>query len=72
MSEPGLPRGLYAVVDDGIRPELPLPEKARLLARAGVQVAQLRCKRGRAREAWKAVRESVRIRRAKNERSSCS
>ena len=61
MSEPGLPRGLYAVVDDGIRPELPLPEKARLLARAGVQVAQLRCKRGRAREAWEAVRESVRI-----------
>jgi thiamine-phosphate pyrophosphorylase len=61
VSEPGLPRGLYAVVDDGVRPELPLAEKARQLAQTGVQVAQLRCKRGRAREAWEAIRESVRI-----------
>jgi len=49
------------VVDDGVRPELPLPEKARLLARAGIRVAQVRCKLARGREAWESVRESVRV-----------
>jgi thiamine-phosphate pyrophosphorylase len=61
LSEPGLPRGLYAVVDDGVRPDLPLPQKARLLARAGVRVAQVRCKRTRGREAWESVRDSVQV-----------
>jgi thiamine-phosphate pyrophosphorylase len=56
-----LPRGLYAVVDDAVRPDLPLPEKARLLARAGVRVAQVRCKRSHGREAWEAIRESVQL-----------
>jgi len=61
VSKPELPRGLYAVVDDGVRPDLSLPEKARLLARAGVQVAQVRSKRAQGRDAWEAVREAVRI-----------
>jgi thiamine-phosphate pyrophosphorylase len=56
-----LPRGLYAVVDDGFRPELSLPEQARLLAAAGVRVAQVRCKRSTGRAGWEAVHEAVRI-----------
>lgn len=56
-----LPRGLYAVVDDGARPELTLAEQARELARAGVRVAQVRCKRSAGRAGWEAVRDAVRV-----------
>src|SRR5690242_16455437 len=58
---PGLPRGLYAVVDDGARPDLTLAEQARVLARCGVSVAQVRCKRAPGRAAWDAVREAVAV-----------
>ena len=61
MSVPGLPKGLYAVVDDGARPDLTLAEQARVLARCGVRVAQVRCKRGPGRAAWDAVREAVAV-----------
>ena len=54
-----MPRGLYAVLDDGARPDLTLVEQARLLARAGVRVAQVRCKRAVGRLAWEAVRDAV-------------
>lgn len=55
-----LPRGLYAVLDDGSRPDLSLAEQARLLAAAGLRVAQVRCKRS-GRAGWEAVRDAVRI-----------
>ncbi len=61
MSAVTLPRGLYAVVDDGVRPELTLAEQARVLARAGVRVAQVRCKRSAGRAGWEAVRDAVRV-----------
>ncbi len=61
MSPVALPRGLYAVVDDGVRPDLSLAQQARVLARAGVRVAQVRCKRAQGRAGWEAVREAVRV-----------
>jgi thiamine-phosphate pyrophosphorylase len=61
VSVPGLPRGLYAVLDDGARPDLTLAEQARVLSRSGVRVAQVRCKRGQGRAAWNAVREAVAV-----------
>jgi len=61
LSSVALPRGLYAVVDDGVRPDLSLPQQARLLARAGLRVAQVRCKRTPGRAGWEAVREAVRV-----------
>lgn len=61
MTGVALPRGLYAVVDDGSRPELSLPEQARQLAAAGVRVAQVRCKRSVGRAGWEAVRDAVRV-----------
>ena len=64
MSTGVLPRGLYAVLDDGGRLELTLAEQARVLARAGVRVAQVRCKRGPGRAAWTSVREAVAVLRA--------
>ena len=54
-----LPRGLYAVCDDGVRPDLPLPEQARLLVAGGVRIAQVRCKRLTGRGAWESVRAAV-------------
>lgn len=39
-----LPRGLYGLVDDGLRPELAPLTKARLLFEGGVEVLQLRLK----------------------------
>jgi len=59
-----LPRGLYAVLDDGARKDLTLAEQARVLARAGVRVAQVRCKRGPGRTAWTSVQEAVAVLRA--------
>lgn len=37
-----LPRGLYALVDDSVRPDLPMVEKARAVIDGGVGVLQLR------------------------------
>ncbi|HUM09931.1 MAG TPA: thiamine phosphate synthase [Myxococcaceae bacterium] len=59
-----LPRGLYAVADDGMRPELTLAEQAQVLARAAVRVVQVRCKRSAGRAGWEAVREAVGVLRA--------
>jgi thiamine-phosphate pyrophosphorylase len=59
LSAVSLPRGLYAVLDDGARPDLTLVEQARLLAGAGVRVAQVRCKRAVGRAAWEMVRDAV-------------
>jgi thiamine-phosphate pyrophosphorylase len=56
---PPLPRGLYAVCDDSVRPDLPLLEQARLLLAGGVRVAQIRCKRLTGRVGWEAVRAAV-------------
>jgi len=56
-----LPRGLYAIVDDGLRPEARLADQARELARAGVRVAQVRCKRSVGRAGWEAVRDAVQV-----------
>ncbi|RPH70982.1 MAG: thiamine phosphate synthase [Myxococcaceae bacterium] len=64
MSAVRLPRGLYAVVDDGARADLTLAEQAQVLARAGVRVAQVRCKRAVGRAAWEAVRAAVEALRA--------
>lgn len=61
MSAVSLPRGLYAIVDDGLRPEARLADQARELAHAGVRVAQVRCKRSSGRTGWEAVRDAVRV-----------
>lgn len=61
MTARALPRGLYAVCDDGIRPDLSLPAQARLLVAGGVPAAQVRCKQLRGRAAWEAVRDAVAI-----------
>lgn len=50
------PSGLYALCDDGVRPEVPLEEKARLLISGGVRVMQLRMKRTPLRRALEAAR----------------
>jgi thiamine-phosphate pyrophosphorylase len=52
------------VVDDGARADLTLAEQARVLARAGIRVAQVRCKRAVGRAAWEAVRAAVEALRA--------
>lgn len=49
------------MLDDGFRPEVSLAEQARLLAGAGVRVAQVRCKRSTGRQGWEAVRDAVRV-----------
>jgi thiamine-phosphate pyrophosphorylase len=59
LSAVSLPRGLYAVADDGARPDVTLLEQARQLAGAGVRVVQVRCKRAVGRAAWEAVRDAV-------------
>jgi len=56
-----LPRGLYALLDDGFCPGMSLAEQARQLAAAGVRVAQVRCKGSTGRQGWEAVRDAVRI-----------
>ena len=52
------------MVDDGGRVDLTLAEQARRLGRAGIRVAQVRCKRALGRAAWEAVREAVEALRA--------
>jgi thiamine-phosphate pyrophosphorylase len=56
---PSLPRGLYVLCDDTVRPELPLEEKAARLLAGGARVMQLRMKRTPLREALGAAREVV-------------
>lgn len=54
-----LPRGLYALVDDGVRPELPIVEKARAVIAGGGPVLQLRLEQTADRPALDAVRATV-------------
>jgi thiamine-phosphate pyrophosphorylase len=54
-----LPRGLYALIDDGLRPELPPEAKALAAVQGGAQVLQLRLKRASDRQALRTVREVV-------------
>lgn len=54
-----LPRGLYALVDDGVRPEVPLLQKVRWVLDGGARVLQLRLKRTALREAVSLCREAV-------------
>ncbi len=58
-ARPGLPRGLYLLCDDTVRPELPLGEKAAHLLAGGASILQLRMKRTPPREALAAAREVV-------------
>lgn len=58
-ARPSLPRGLYVLCDDTVRPELPLREKAAALLAGGARVVQLRMKRTPLREALVAAREVV-------------
>ena len=51
-----LPRGLYALVDDSVRPELPVLEKARAVIAAGVGVLQLRLEQTADRPALEIIR----------------
>jgi thiamine-phosphate pyrophosphorylase len=51
-----LPGGLYAICDDGVRPELSLVRKGELLLDGGVRVIQLRMKRTAPREALDSAR----------------
>ena len=54
-----LPSGLYALVDDGLRPEVPVPEKARWALEGGAAVLQLRLERTADRQALEWIREVV-------------
>ncbi|PTL82755.1 thiamine phosphate synthase [Vitiosangium sp. GDMCC 1.1324] len=56
---PSLPRGLYVLCDDTVRPELPLGEKAARLLAGGARVVQLRMKRTPLRAGLAAAREVV-------------
>lgn len=57
MTRNKLPRGLYAIVDDGVRPDLPVVEKARAVVEGGVSIVQLRLKRTPDRLALAELRE---------------
>lgn len=54
-----LPRGLYVLCDDTLRPEVPLAHKAASLLAGGARVVQLRMKRTPLREALAAARAVV-------------
>jgi len=54
-----LPRGLYVLCDDTLRPDVPLTRKAELLLAGGARVVQLRMKRTPLREALAVAREVV-------------
>jgi thiamine-phosphate pyrophosphorylase len=58
-ARPSLPRGLYVLCDDTLRPELSLGEKATRLLAGGARVVQLRMKRTPMREALASAREVV-------------
>ncbi|MDP2271131.1 MAG: thiamine phosphate synthase [Archangium sp.] len=61
-----LPRGLYALLDDSVRAELPMMEKARAVIDAGVGVLQLRLEQTADRVALPLIREVVALARARN------
>lgn len=54
-----LPRGLYALLDDSVRAELPMIEKARAVIDAEVRVLQLRLEKTPDRAALALIREVV-------------
>ncbi|MCA2979814.1 MAG: thiamine phosphate synthase [Myxococcaceae bacterium] len=54
-----LPRGLYALVDDGLRPEVPVPEKARWAIAGGARTLQLRLEQTADRQALEWVRQTL-------------
>ncbi len=56
-----LPRGLYALIDDSVRPERPVVEKARAVIAAGVGVLQLRLEQTGDRDALVMIRAVVAI-----------
>lgn len=56
-----LPRGMYALVDDGVRPEVPAPQKARWAIEGGATVVQLRLERTADRQALAWIREVVEL-----------
>jgi thiamine-phosphate pyrophosphorylase len=59
-----LPRGLYALVDDGLRPQVPVPQKARWALEGGARVLQLRLEATSDRLALAWIREVVAAARA--------
>ena len=59
MSTPALPPGLYALIDDGLRPEVPLQTKAKWALDGGAKTLQLRMKKTPLRQALAAAREIV-------------
>lgn len=54
-----LPRGLYGLVDDGVRPDVPVPTKARWAIEGGAAVIQLRLEQTPDRQALEWIREVV-------------
>jgi thiamine-phosphate pyrophosphorylase len=60
-----LPRGLYALLDDSVRAELPMADKARSVIDGGVGVLQLRLEKTGDRAALPIVREVVGLARAR-------
>jgi thiamine-phosphate pyrophosphorylase len=54
-----LPRGLYGLVDDSVRPERPIVELARAVLEGGAPVLQLRLETTADRPALQAIREVV-------------
>lgn len=54
-----LPRGLYALLDDSVRAELPMIQKAKAVLTAGVGVLQLRLEQTADRAALPLIREVV-------------
>jgi|CXWL01.1.fsa_nt_gi thiamine-phosphate pyrophosphorylase len=62
---PGFRSGLYGLVDDQLRPDVPLPQKVQWLLAAGVGVIQLRLKTTLEREAIPLIRLAVESARAR-------
>lgn len=62
--EAPFPPGLYAVVDDTVKPELPILEKARRILEGGAKVLQLRLKHTLMRDAVGPAREIVALARS--------
>jgi thiamine-phosphate pyrophosphorylase len=52
-----IPSGLYALVDEGLCPERPVTEKARLALEGGARVLQLRMKAATSRDAIRTIRD---------------
>jgi thiamine-phosphate pyrophosphorylase len=56
-----LPRGLYALVDDDVRPEVPVPQKARWAMEGGAKVLQLRLEQTSDRQALEWIGEVMAV-----------